>query len=173
MAMEYFNYIKAKAHLSTAEKSEAPVLSDEDEQFLHKITSDENPPPLPARPDVTQLREAGETRGNDAQLVLTDEAQNTPLPETPDEIAKEAAQEKENEEPKAEGIVDDKDIGKGKEKEKKSKRPQWSWMRRDSRDRKQKASKIQIRNIDAYTNDLLTIGSRSHSSRSRGHSRRS
>lgn len=125
MAMEYINYIAAKAHLSTATKAESPVLSEEDEQFLNRITSDENPPALPPRPSpLEDLPEAGESKGNDAQIALMAGAQNIPLPETPGEVAEEPT------------MIDE--LAKtGKEEKKKS---SWSWLRRDSRDANRKAT---------------------------------
>ena len=130
MAMEYINYIKAKTHLSTATKSEEPVLSEDDEKFLTQIasTEDEQPPPLPARPGVAELQVAGETKGNDAQLALMDGSQNIPLPETPDEHEEESVEEAEQTDTS----------GNGKGKDKASKKSYWSWMRRDSRDVKRK-----------------------------------
>ena len=72
MAMQYINYLRAKTHLTTAEKSEQPVLSEEDEQFLNRITSQGDALPVP----------------KDAQLALMDGAQNVQLPDSPrEEIA--------------------------------------------------------------------------------------
>lgn len=113
--MEYIKYIKAKAHLATASKSDTPVLSEEDEQFLDRIVSEENPPPLPARPGVTTHEI------KDAQVALMDGAQNIPLPETPNEITKELVAE-----PTAEASATDTSSTKPK--------ATWSWLRRDSRD---------------------------------------
>ena len=110
----YISYVKAKAQTFTATKSEAPVLSEEDEQFLNRITSDENPPPLPPRPGSSQLDEAPKIK--DAQTALMDGAQNISLPETPQEVT---------EEPKM--------IADTETTPKKSKY-YWSWLRRDSRD---------------------------------------
>lgn len=112
--MQYINYIKARTHLATSKKSETPVLSEEDEQFLDRITSQENPPPLPARPDVL-------VPFKDAQLALMDGAQNIPLPQTPDEVLDEP------------GIADD---GGKSAAESTAPKPRttWSWMRRDSRE---------------------------------------
>ncbi|EXJ67540.1 uncharacterized protein A1O5_09553 [Cladophialophora psammophila CBS 110553] len=115
MAMEYINYIKAKAHLVTSHKSEAPVLSEEDEEFLDRITSQENPPPLPARPGVL-------TQGKDAQIALMDGAQNIPLPpETPNELSEEPAMIQQDENGATQGAPS-------------KPKTTWSWLRRDSRD---------------------------------------
>ena len=128
MAMEYINYIKAKAHISTASKSEAPVLSEEDEIFLNKLTSADTPPPLPTRPKTQDLPVAGETKGNDAQLALMDGAQNVPLPDTPNELF---------EAPSTEGDLETRaNRGPGA----KSKSSTWSWLRRDSRDARRQAT---------------------------------
>ena len=131
MAMEYINYIKAKAHISTATKAEAPVLSEEDEQFLNHITSDEKAPPLPARPKVLDLPVVGETKGNDAQIALMHGAQNVPLPNTPNEVTEEP--------PTLEGSVNALEDSATATKEER-KRPTWSWLRRDSRDANRKAT---------------------------------
>lgn len=107
--MEYINYIKSRAHIGTATKSEKPVLSDEDEQFLTKIITQDNPPPLPTV-----------QHGGDAQLALLDGAQNIALPPgTPNELAEEPIMAPEF--PPKEGA---------------GKKTTWSWFRRDSRDAK-------------------------------------
>jgi len=128
--MEYINYIKAKTHISTAHKSETPVLSEEDEAFLNRITSDGNAPPLPARPQIT-----------DAQIALLDGAQNIALPDTPDEASE------------APTISPDTDP-----KQTPSKRSTWSWLRRDSRSRQRTADDLQdiadkIKSPDAQPNE--------------------
>jgi len=120
MAMEYINYIKAKANLTTATKAEAPVLSEEDEQFLNQITSDGAPPELPPRPV------------QDAQIALMAGAQNIPLPETPqDEITEEPL------------MVDQLETTAKQEKKKSS----WSWLRRDSRDATRKATAAGLEDV--------------------------
>ena len=129
--MEYFSAKRARSkspapqhHLST-HTEEKPVLSEEDEAFLHRIATEGPPPPLPARPQ--DLHEAGETQGNNAQIALMNGAQSIPLPDvpdTPDDVlttAESGSFEK----------------GKGKEKAKRSK---WSFLRRDSRDAKRQAT---------------------------------
>lgn len=102
--MEYIKYLKAKAVVATSTKADKPVLSEEDEQFLNRITSQENPPPLEIR---------------DAQIALMDGAQNIPLPETPDEVATEPA------------FPPAASSSKGKTS---PAQKTWSWLRRDSRD---------------------------------------
>jgi hypothetical protein len=125
--MDYINYVKNKAHIGTPKRSETPVLSKEDEQFLNRIISAEDqPPPLPARPQVQDLPVAGEVQGNDAQIALLDGAQNIDLPRTPDEIVTE---------PEAvQAISSESDRGP----EPKRGKGNWSWLRRDSRDAKRK-----------------------------------
>ena len=97
---------------------EEPILNEEDEAFLVRITSaaEGSPPPLPVRPQ--DLRVAGYSEFNDAQMVLMKDARETPLPDVPDT---------------PEGImpgIEGEDVkGKGK-----AKRTKWSWLRRDSRD---------------------------------------
>lgn len=106
MAMQYINYIKAKTHIGLSSKSDQPVLTDEDENFLNRITSD-NPAPLPRV-----------EHGGDAQVALMDGAQNVALPPaTPNELTEEPELTKAAE-------------GDGKAKP----RSTWSWLRRDSRD---------------------------------------
>ncbi|RVX68166.1 hypothetical protein B0A52_08674 [Exophiala mesophila] len=102
--MEYIKYLKAKAVVATSTKADKPVLSEEDEQFLNRITSQDNPPPLEIR---------------DAQIALMDGAQNIPLPETPDETVTEPVFPPEPSSPK--------------EKTSPIKKS-WSWLRRDSRE---------------------------------------
>ncbi|KAI9790499.1 MAG: hypothetical protein M1835_000934 [Candelina submexicana] len=121
--MEYFNYRKAKLHQAHHEKSEAPVISEEDEAFLNRIASEGTPPPLPSRPTVLT---AGDPTGNEMQVALKEEAEHIPLPETPDI----------EEESSPAGDETEKGAGKGKGKAKKS--TKWSFLRRDSRDRSNK-----------------------------------
>jgi hypothetical protein len=131
MAMEYINYIKAKTHVSTAKKAEEPVLSEEDEKFLNQITSDENAPPLPARPRVLDLPVAGETKGNDAQVALLNGSQNIPLLDTPNEVTEEP--------PMLEGSATALGDSATAATERK-KKSTWSWLRRDSRDARRNAT---------------------------------
>lgn len=127
--MEYFNYVKSKAHFGTLKKSETPVLTEDDEKFLHQITAhDEQPPPLPPRPQVQDLPEVGDSRGNDAQVALLDGAQNIPLPESPDEITSEPE------------LMQDPKTESDEGPKTKAGRKTWSWLRRDSRDLKRKVS---------------------------------
>lgn len=92
--LEYFSYKKIKKH-QTEKKAKAqvqsPLLDEEDENFLQRIVSAEGtPPPLPERPH-TLGPEAGDSTGNNSQMVVHDD-----------------------------GAVDEKhkDKGKGKEKQK-------------------------------------------------------
>lgn len=125
--MEYINYVKNKAHIGNLTRSQAPVLSEEDEKFLHHVTSDDAPaPPLPVRPSVQDLPVAGDTQGNDAQVALLDAAQNVALPATPDEIKSEPA------------AMQGSKTDPSKISDKKSTGYTWSWLRRDSRDHEQK-----------------------------------
>ena len=139
--MEYFNFKKAKHHTETAEKVETPVLNDEDEAFLTRITTEGEPPPLPARP--LNLPQAGSTKGNDAQIALMAGADNVPLPDVPDT---------------PEGVmpgVGSEDMEKGKGKEASSKAPfKWSFLRRDSRDSKRKAAAATATDLDSIAQGL-------------------
>ena len=151
--MEYFNYRKAKKHQETAEKSDAPVLNDEDEAFLQRITSEGTPPPLPVRPQ--NLHEAGSTKGNDAQIALMNGAQDIALPDVPDT---------------PEGVlvaIEGEDIDKGKEKEHNGKRKMmWSFIRRDSRDRNRTTAATDLdsiaqglKSVDVQTNEDEKVSS--------------
>lgn len=66
--LDYFNKKRAKKAAPVA--SEEPLLTEEDELFLQKITSEPegSAPDLPPRPQTLPV--AGETVGNDQQLVL-------------------------------------------------------------------------------------------------------
>ena len=134
--MSYFNLQKAKKNVDEAEKSEAPVLDEEDEAYLQKITSEDTPPPLPARPQ--HLPVAGETKGNDAQIALMDGAQNIPIPDvpdTPDDVM-----------PAIEGDY----AGEVKGIDKHTKRLyKWSFLRRDSRDRARQATATDLHSVAA------------------------
>lgn len=111
--MDYINYIKTKTRIGSSTKSEKPVLSEDDENFLNRITKQDNPAPLPAV-----------DHGGDAQLALMNGAQNIALPpETPDELIEDQKSEKAPvKEPAA------------------TKKSTWSWMRRDSRDSKRQST---------------------------------
>lgn len=118
--MEYINYVKAKAHVLTAHKSEQPILTAEDEEFLNRITSDDQPPPLPVR--------SYRDHGGDAQIALLDGAQIIPLPPiTPYEQATVIDGEPPSYFPDEVATAN---LGE------KPKRKNWSWFRRDSRDSK-------------------------------------
>ncbi|KAL8853477.1 MAG: hypothetical protein Q9221_001636 [Calogaya cf. arnoldii] len=130
------SYFTSKKGKAVAEKVEdkpddiqGPVLSEEDEAFLHRIATEGTPPPLPERPHPQDLPVVGEAENNNAQLVLFEEAQDVPLPSAPDTPAEEVASPTENH-------VSDKTKGKQKEAKKPFK---WSFLRRDSRDSKRKA----------------------------------
>ncbi|KAL8806369.1 MAG: hypothetical protein Q9182_001399 [Xanthomendoza sp. 2 TL-2023] len=130
--MSYFSKKGKESALKVEDQPgdvEGPVLSEEDEAFLHRIATEGTPPPLPERPHPQDLPVAGETGENNAQLVLLTDAQKVPLPSAPDTPADEIAPAVESEAP---------DKGKGKLKEKK-KAARWSFLRRDSRDSKRKA----------------------------------
>ncbi|KAL8923872.1 MAG: hypothetical protein Q9172_002925 [Xanthocarpia lactea] len=130
------SYFSPKKNKETTEKvedklddDEVPVLSAEDEAFLHRIATEGSPPPLPERPRPQDLPVVGESEGNNAQLILLEDAQDVPLPSTPDTPTEEVASTVE---------TDISDKSKGKQKE--GKKPfRWSFLRRDSRDSKRKA----------------------------------
>jgi len=59
-----------------------PLLNDEDQNFLERITSEEAPPPLPERP-VVILDNGKKAVGKDAQVALMAGADAIPLPSSP------------------------------------------------------------------------------------------
>lgn len=88
---------EAVAEAQGADAPKSPILNDEEEAFLERITSEaeeeETPPPLPARPKPTTatslaVLENGpvleaQTKGKDAQVALMDGAEQIPLPQSP------------------------------------------------------------------------------------------
>ncbi|KAI4129281.1 MAG: hypothetical protein LQ338_002290 [Usnochroma carphineum] len=121
----------------------APVLNEEDEAFLHRLTAEEEeegtPPPLPERPAPAlparrpqDLAVVGEAEGNAGQLILLKDAREIPLPDTPTE---------------EEGARGEPTSGKPQEKGKKKPFSKWSFMRRDSRDRKRKAAATDLMGV--------------------------
>ena len=126
------DYLKSKRGKSPAptQEAEAPILTQEDEEFLHRIATEGAPPPLPVRPGMEHLPEAGISEDNNAQLALYDGAQRIPLPDapnTPEGILTTAESDH------TEAAV----AGKSQER---GKKPKWSWLRKDSRDAKRKAT---------------------------------
>lgn len=148
--MEYFHLKKSNPHDNPEpEKAEVPVLTAEDEAFLHRIATEGTPPPLPERP-LQHLPLTGETAGNQAQVALFDGPQNIPSPNDTNTPQLEADRS-------LEGEKDAK--GKGKAKAK-SGRPlfTWSFLRRDSRDSK-------LKDKQAAATDLMSLaeGLKAHS----------
>ncbi|QDS75374.1 hypothetical protein FKW77_002482 [Venturia effusa] len=87
MAMKYFNSLKGKVEHKVEKKEQhpadaQPVLNDEDEKFLERITSEEAPPPLPERP-VVILDNGEKVVGKCAQTALMAGANEIPLPTSP------------------------------------------------------------------------------------------
>lgn len=146
--MEYLHLKKLKPHdhpvpekVVAPEKAEEPVLTAEDEAFLHRIATEGTPPPLPERP-LQHLPLAGETAGNKSQVALFDGPQNIPSPDLPDTAEQELDR----------SLVDEKDSkGKGKAK---TILPKplftWSFHRRDSRDSK-------LKDKETTGTDLMSI----------------
>ena len=87
MVLEYFNIknIRKNKGSNGDEAVKTPILNDEEEKFLHHITSEDpegTPPPLPERP-VIILDSGKEVKGKDAQIALMDGADKIPLPSSP------------------------------------------------------------------------------------------
>lgn len=85
--LEYFNIKNIRKHKggNGDEAVKTPILNDEEEKFLHHITSEDpegTPPPLPERP-VIILDSGKEVKGKDAQAALMDGADKIPLPSSP------------------------------------------------------------------------------------------
>lgn len=146
--LEYLRLKKPKPHdhpepekAVEPEKAEGPVLTAEDEAFLHRIATEGTPPPLPERP-LQHLPLAGETAGNESQVALFDGPQNIPLPNVPDTPEQELDR----------SLGDEKDAkGKGKAKTKTSKPLfTWSFHRRDSRD-------IKLKDKETTATDLMSV----------------
>ena len=122
-------YLKSKRNKSPAptQEVETPVLNEEDEEFLHRIATEGPPPPLPARPGTDHLHETGNPEGNNAQMALYDGAQRIPLPDAPDT-------------PEGVTTTAEPDYIEAKKDHESSKKSKWSFLRRDSRDSKRKAT---------------------------------
>ncbi|KAI4111180.1 MAG: hypothetical protein LQ345_006851 [Seirophora villosa] len=134
------------------EDVEGPVLSAEDEAFLHRIATEGTPPPLPERPPPLPSRPqdlpvAGESEANQGQLVLLEDAREVPLPSAPDTPAEEVATAIEGE-------------AAGKQKEGSKKPFKWSFLRRDSRDGKRKAQTAAAADLQGVAEALKSPGAR-------------
>ena len=123
----YFKTKRVKSPVPPATEFGSPVLSEEDEQFFHRITIESSPiglsdncSPLPTRQQ--DLPEAGKHEGNIAQIASTDKIEQMPLPKAPD-LRDRSVQRKE----------DKGTFGKGK-------MLGWSWIRRHNRDIKRRAT---------------------------------
>jgi hypothetical protein len=81
MVLEYLTNLKAK-HGHKDDVQAQPILNDEDEKFLERITSEEAPPPLPERP-VVIFDNGKKAVGKDAQIALLAGANEIPLPVSP------------------------------------------------------------------------------------------
>lgn len=81
---KYFEGRKGKngAQTALADPPQSPILNDDDERFLEKLTGEDQAPPLPARPVV--VFDGGEKKvGKDAQEALMDGAEQIALPNSP------------------------------------------------------------------------------------------
>jgi len=92
MAMQYFNQIKNRRRSSQISSPPKPVLTDEDEAFLQKVTSDPEHALKPAAQNETQ---GSEGLPEDSQAPAIDEgALDVPLPTSPvEEFGKELGEE--------------------------------------------------------------------------------
>lgn len=110
--LHYFNYKKAKPPQDEADKKEpdAPVLNEETEKFLERVTSSaEERPELPRRHTII-TEDGKEIKGKDAQIALMNGANEIPLPLSPGE-GEDSAEETEEEtgSEKKEGELEKKD----------------------------------------------------------------
>ena len=144
--LSYFSHKRAKTPPPPIHEDNTPaepVLNDDDEAFLQRITSaDDVPPPLPAR-HSQELPEAGSTRGNDAQIAIMNGAQDIPLPnvpDTPDGVL--VAIEGEAPESSEKGKERAMDGGRAS-----SLLNKWSFLKRDSRDGKKKDASLTATNL--------------------------
>jgi hypothetical protein len=111
MALQYISDVASKAN----PWSSKPVLTDEDEAFLQRVTSN---------PYEANSSEKSRPLGKDAQVALMDGAQDIPLPMSPTEdIEKELTEEKKVEE-----------VGSSTTSTKKKSRPWSMWMKKGSVD---------------------------------------
>ena len=92
MAMQYFNQVKNRRRSSQISSPPKPVLTDEDEAFLQKVTSDPEHALKPAAQNETQ---GSEGLPEDSQAPAIDEgALDVPLPTSPvEEFGKELGEE--------------------------------------------------------------------------------
>lgn len=85
MVLEYFTHRKPAVQ-GKEQEAETPVLNEEDEQFLNKITSEGNQqPPNPSSEPTVILDNGEEKKGKDAQEALMDGADQIALPKSPPE----------------------------------------------------------------------------------------
>lgn len=89
MVMEYFTKHKRKPStaVAVADEPKSPLLNDEDEKFLERLTAaaagaEEQAPPLPDRP-VVIFEGDKPVQGKDAQTALMDGADHVALPSSP------------------------------------------------------------------------------------------
>jgi hypothetical protein len=132
MTLQYINTIASKANPWS---SNDPVLTEDDEAFLQRVTSH------PTEEDI--LPEQPMPRGGDAQLALMDGAQNIPLPLSPTEdLDREIPEDAGDDARKAtETEIETKtapEINSSSQPMTKKKPRLWSWMRRSGTDTEKK-----------------------------------
>lgn len=88
--MEYFNQIKNRRRSSQILKSPNPVLTDEDEAFLQRVTSQPEQAISPGQDDSQAPRALDESP---QQPIQSEDAQEIPLPTSPEEFGKELGEE--------------------------------------------------------------------------------
>ncbi|KAL1981280.1 hypothetical protein VTN96DRAFT_2826 [Rasamsonia emersonii] len=140
MAMKYVNYITSRAN--PWQKAPAPVLTEEDEAFLQRVTSN------PSASEQTASAQETSRVGQDTQIAPTDGAQNVPLPSSPTEEADrerpaaatgESNKDAEDAKAKSSGSADSQTTSKSTSKKNKLRR--WSWMKQSSMVTKKKDQK--------------------------------
>jgi len=147
MALQYVTTVASKAN-PWANRKQEPLLTDEDEAFLHKITS--NGEEHPAGPERMLIG------GNDAQIALMDGAQEIPLPISPTGgISREIEEPEESQKPTSPAPTAEEKEKSVEKTEKKKKRRPWSWISR------RRSSDVKKQEKDAAATSLSEIATKS------------
>lgn len=90
MATQLFKQIRHQRRSSQVMKSPNPVLTDEDEAFLQRVTSQPEQEPLSPKRDDAR---ATVSPDGGSQHRLNEDAEDVPLPASPEEFSKELGEE--------------------------------------------------------------------------------